>query len=132
MINVIHYPETNSVEVTWLDDKGKQTRCHSYADVQMDMLEADLGADAAEHADLIATVKSNIKPVVVVLPTVQEQLAQLDAENTLTQRNLREFILLTTEAIKVATNNAVDLSQLPGVANVANVEARAAVLRARL
>ena len=132
MINVIHYPETNSVEVTWLDDKGKQTRCHSYADVQMDMLEAHLGADAAEHAYLIATVKSNIKPVVVVLPTVQEQLAQLDAENTLTQRNLREFILLTTEAIKVATNNAVDLSQLPGVANVANVEARAAVLRAKL
>ena len=65
-------------------------------------------------------------------PTVQDELNALDAENMLTQRNLREFILLTTEAIKVATNNAVDLSQLPGVANVANVEARAAVLRARL
>ena len=65
-------------------------------------------------------------------PTVQDELNALDAENMLTQRNLREFILLTTEAIKVATNNAVDLSQLPGVANVANVEARAAVLRAKL
>ena len=65
-------------------------------------------------------------------PTVQEQLAKLDADNALTQRNLREFILLTTEAIKAATNGAVDLGQLPGVANVASVEARAAVLRARL
>ena len=65
-------------------------------------------------------------------PTAQDELNALDAENTLTQRNLREFILLTTEAIKVATNNAVDLGQLPGVANVANVEARAAVLRAKL
>ena len=65
-------------------------------------------------------------------PTVQEQLAQLDADNTLTQRNLREFILLTTEAIKVATNNAVDLSLIPGVAKVVSVEARAAVLRAKL
>ena len=65
-------------------------------------------------------------------PTVQDELNALDAANTLTQRNLREFILLTTEAIKAATSGAVDLGQLPGVANVANVEAQAAVLRARL
>ena len=65
-------------------------------------------------------------------PTVQDELNALDAENMLTQRNLREFILLTTEAIKAATSGAVDLGQLPGVANVANVEARAAVLRAKL
>ena len=65
-------------------------------------------------------------------PSVAQQLDALDAANMLTQRNLREFILLTTEAIKVATNNAVDLSQLPGVANVANVEALAAELRSQL
>lgn len=73
MINVIHYPDTNSVEVTWLDDEGKQTRCHSYADVQMDMLEADMGADAANYAELIATVKANIvPPVQTPAPTYQE------------------------------------------------------------
>ena len=64
--------------------------------------------------------------------TTLEKLAKLDAENTLTQRNLREFILLTVEAIKLATNNAVDLSQVRGVSVVAAVEAQATVLRAQL
>ena len=40
-----------------------QAKCHSYADVQMDMLRADLGADAAAYADLIAEVEANIKPI---------------------------------------------------------------------
>jgi len=61
---VIHYPETNSVEATWVDGDDMQVRCHSYADVQMDDLAADLGDDAADYADLIALVKSKIVPYV--------------------------------------------------------------------
>jgi len=132
MINVIHYPDTNSVEVTWLNDAGEQIRCHSYADVQMDMLEADLGAGAAEHAALIAAVKANIKPPIIVEPTPLQKLQQLDTENALTQRNLREVVLLMAEAFKQVTNGAVDLSAIPGVAKVYEVEAQAAVLRAQL
>lgn len=65
-------------------------------------------------------------------PTVAQQLAQLDAENTLTQRNLRETVMLMAEAFKQVTNGAVDLSNIPGVANVYSVEAEAAALRAQL
>jgi hypothetical protein len=65
-------------------------------------------------------------------PTVQDQLAQLDAANTLTQRNLRETVMLMAEAFKQVTGGAVDLSALPGVAKVYAVEAEAAVLRAQL
>ncbi len=132
MINLIHYTDTNSVEVTWLDDDGKQTRCHSYADVQMGMLEADLGADAADHAALIAAVKANIQPPVLQPPTTQDLLNKLDADNTLTQRNLRETVMLMAEAFKTVTNGAVDLSAIPGVAKVYEVEAQAEVLRAQL
>jgi len=133
MIKVIHYTDTNSVEVTWMDDDGKQTRCHSYADVQMDMLEADLGVDAAYHADLIATVRANIKPPVPQTePTPLQKLQQLDTENALTQRNLRETIMLMNEAFKLVSNNAVDLSNIPGVSQVYAVEAQAAVLRGQL
>ena len=133
MIKVIHYTDTNSVEVTWLDDDGKQTRCNSYADVQMDMLEADLGVDAAEHAALIATVRASyVPPPPPVPPTAIEQLAKLDADNTLTQRNLRETIMLMNEAFKLVSNNAVDLSNIPGVSQVYAVEAQAAALRATL
>jgi len=65
-------------------------------------------------------------------PTAQYMLAQLDAENTLTQRNLRETIMLMNEAFKMVSNNAVDLSNIPGVAQVYAVEVEAAALRAQL
>lgn len=59
-------------------------------------------------------------------------LAELDAANALTQRNLRETIMLMSEAFKQATSGAVDLSQIPGVAKVYEVEAQAEALRAQL
>ena len=62
---VIHYPDTNSVEATWVDVEGVVIKCHSYADVQMDMFKADilnLGGDIAELEELTALVESNIKP----------------------------------------------------------------------
>jgi hypothetical protein len=65
-------------------------------------------------------------------PTPLELLAKLDADNALTQRNLRETIMLMAEAFKVATNGAVDLSQVRGVQMVYAVEAEAEVLRAQL
>jgi len=65
-------------------------------------------------------------------PTPLELLAKLDADNTLTQRTLRETIMLMAEAFKVATNGAVDLSQIRGVQMVYAVEAEAEALRAQL
>ena len=67
---------------------------------------------------------------VPTLPTPQEQLAALDSEFPLTQRNLREFVLLVTEVLK--SGNPIDLSVLPGVQVVAAVEAQAVALRAQL
>ncbi len=66
------------------------------------------------------------------LPTVQDQLNKLDADNALTQRNLRETVMLMAEAFKVVSNNAVDLSTIPGVQKVYAVEAEAAALRSQL
>lgn len=66
----------------------------------------------------------------VTVPTAADQLATLDSENTLTQRNLREFILLVVEAMKQGT--PIDLSPLPGVVKVYAVEAEAAALRSKL
>ena len=65
-------------------------------------------------------------------PTPIDLLNKLDADNTLTQRNLRETVMLMTEAFKTVTNGAVDLSAIPGVAKVYEVEAQAEALRAQL
>ena len=63
---VIHYPDTNSVEATWVDENDVVIKCHSYADVQMQMFRddvAELSGNIADYEDLIALVESNIKPV---------------------------------------------------------------------
>jgi hypothetical protein len=65
-------------------------------------------------------------------PSVQQKLNALDYHNTLTQRNLRETIMLMAEAFKTVTNGQVDLSAIPGVAKVFEVEAQAAALRSQL
>ena len=65
-------------------------------------------------------------------PTPQNLLNKLDADNALTQRNLRETIMLMNEAFKLVSSNAVDLSAIPGVAKVYAVEAEAAALRVQL
>lgn len=58
------------------------------------------------------------------------KLSELDKQYELTQRNLREFIMLTAEALKTGT--PIDVTVLPGVQVVYAVEAQAAVLRAQL
>lgn len=76
---VIHYPDTNSVEATWVDADGKQVKCHSYADVQMGMFRADvlaLGGNLADHEAMIATVEAAIVPVIRLLSEVQAELKQ--------------------------------------------------------
>ena len=63
---IINYSDTNSVEATWVDSEGVVLKCHSYADVQMQMFRndvAEFGGDIAEYEELIALVESNIKPV---------------------------------------------------------------------
>lgn len=111
---VTHYPDTNSVEATWvdriqpadilvpavdavLDEEGNvvtqavaaywmtpepidvQVKCHSYDQVQMDMLRADLGDDAANQAEIFAAVESNFKPPVP--KSAEDMQAEINAES---------------------------------------------------
>lgn len=70
---VIHYTDTNSVEATWVDGDGNVVRCHSYDERQMDMLRADLGADAPAFEELMALVESMQKPIPPApSPTIQD------------------------------------------------------------
>lgn len=56
---IIHYKDTNSVEATWINERGENVKCHSYAENQMDMLRADLGDDAGQYIDIIAEVEND-------------------------------------------------------------------------
>ena len=128
-LSVIHHEDTNSVEATWSDveteeyqetvqnEDGTETtetktretvtvvRCHSYADVQMQMFKDDIavfGGDVTQYTELIKTVEANIKP-----PTDEElarekeyrkqgilgQIAELEAQQA---RPLRELLIDST------------------------------------
>ena len=65
-------------------------------------------------------------------PSPQDLLTKLDADNALTQRNLRQMLMLTAEAFKQLSGGALDLSVIPGVAKAYEVEAQADALRAQL
>lgn len=127
LTNVIHYPDTNSVEATWVDADGVQIKCHSYADVQMDMLRADLGDDAAMYADLIALVEASIKPPIpeIPIPAIQ-QIAQLESA-TLLPRVTREFMLTSFAAQAAAAS--IDPMTSPAYAKLKALDDQIAILR---
>ena len=74
----------------------------------------------------------SIRAASVPAQTPKDLLNKLDSENALTQRNLRETIMLMNEAFKTISSGALDLGQIPGVAQVYAVEAQAEALRAQL
>lgn len=100
---VIHYPETNSVEATWTDG-GIVVRCHSYADVQMDMLRDDLGADALKYAGMTALVESRIVPAAPI-PSTPITVSPRQIRQAMTALSLRATV---EAAIASADQDAKD------------------------
>ena len=74
---LIRYENTPALEATWADEADVVIKCHAYANSQMDMLRADLGADAAQYESLIAEVEATYVPPAP--PSIEEQIAVFDA-----------------------------------------------------
>ena len=126
--SVIRYPDTNSVEATWVDQETSaattdangdavpavvtetQVRCHSYDQTQMAMLTSDLGADAATYAALIAQVSANL--IVPPAPTLaQAQAAQMAILSAAYQNAIVQPVAFTSAAGVAQTYQADPGSQ---------------------
>lgn len=59
---LIRYTNAEALEATWVDENDVVIKCHAYSNGQMDILRADLGADAAAHEALIAEVEATYVP----------------------------------------------------------------------
>ncbi|EER61568.1 hypothetical protein AcdelDRAFT_0903 [Acidovorax delafieldii 2AN] len=70
---LIKYTNAPALEATWVDENDVVIKCHAYSNGQMDMLRADLGADAVEHEALIAEIEATY------VPTAAPSQAELDA-----------------------------------------------------
>lgn len=122
---VIRYTNAPAIEATWVDENDVVIKCHAYSNhpEQMDMLRADLGADAAEHEALIAEIEATYEPPVV---TPEQKRAELT--NTVTAlRWAKETGGLTlTNGITVGTSTedqnrittVIANAQLAGVTSV--------------
>ena len=56
---VIRYTNADAIEATWVDENDVVIKCQAYSNAQMDMLRADLGADAAQYEEMIAEVEAS-------------------------------------------------------------------------
>jgi hypothetical protein len=92
---VIKYANANYLEATWVDQNDIPVKCRAYAGEQMDELEADLGADAATYATLIAECRAAVVPYVPPPPVIPREVSRFQAKAALLQAGLLD----TVEAI---------------------------------
>jgi len=83
---LIKYDNAPALEATWVDEDDVVIKCHAYSNGQMDMLRADLGADAAQYEEMIAEIEATYVPpppappyVPVAVTMRQARLALLGA-----------------------------------------------------
>ena len=74
---LIRYTNAPAIEATWVDEQDVVIKCQAYSNAQMDILHADLGADAAQYEDMIAEVGATYVPPAP--PSLEEQVAVFGA-----------------------------------------------------
>jgi hypothetical protein len=109
---IIYIDRTNAIEVTWVDDEGINVKCRCYAGDQMDELEADLGADAATYADLIASTRARVPPYIPPPPEIPFSVTPFQAKAAL----LGAGLLPAVEAAIAAASPIAQLAWLDATA----------------
>jgi hypothetical protein len=109
---VLYIDRANAIEVTWVDDKGINVKCRCYAGDQMDELEADLGADAAAYADLIASTRAKVPPYIPPPPEIPFSVTPFQAKAAILQAGL----LPAVEAALAAASPIAQLAWSDAVA----------------
>lgn len=68
---VIRYSNANVLEATWVNASGVPVKCQAYANNQMDLLAAHLGADAPQYQSLMNEVAATYVPPTLDLPAAR-------------------------------------------------------------
>ena len=76
---LIRYTNADAIEATWVDAADVVIKCQAYSNGQMDMLRADLGADATAHEALIAEIEATYVPPEPVPPYVPASVTMRQA-----------------------------------------------------
>lgn len=79
---VIRYTNADALEATWVEEIDGQeivVKCQAYANSQMDLLAADLGADAPQYQALMDEVAATYVPPPPVPPQVPQAVTMRQA-----------------------------------------------------
>ncbi|MGD7407527.1 hypothetical protein ACQCP7_25985, partial [Ralstonia pseudosolanacearum] len=127
-----------TLEATWVDASGAVIKCHAYSNGQMDMLRADLGADAPQYEALLAQVEAEYVPPEP--PTLAERQAEIVAriqaleDQHLMPRITRETIIALAEERAVAMGLTIEYlrAKNKGYAGLKTLDEQSAALRSQL
>lgn len=113
--SLIHDQATNWVEATWVNENDFQIKCHSYADVQMDMLRADaaeLGTSLDDYVDTIAKVEAGIKPIQPYTLSISERRSAIQSKlSVLDTKRIRPMAEGDTEFLAKLNAEAITLRE---------------------
>lgn len=79
---VLRYTNADALEATWVEEIDGQeivVKCQAYANSQMDLLAADLGADAPQYQALMDEVAATYVPPAPVPPQVPQAVTMRQA-----------------------------------------------------
>ena len=104
---VIRYPNAPAIEATWVDENGVVIKCQAYSNGQIAMLRADLGADAAQYASLIAEVAATYVPPEPQPIPVPQQITRAQGKAALIMQGSWGAVLDYVAAIQDPTQRAL-------------------------
>ena len=89
---LIRYTNAPALEATWVNENDVAIKRHAYSNGQMDMLRADLGADAAQYEEMIAEVEATYVPPEPQPIPVPQQVTMRQARLELLKRELLDDV----------------------------------------
>ena len=104
---LIRYTNADAIEATWVDENDVVVKCQAYANSQMGMLRADLGADAAAYESMIAEVEATYVPPEPQPEPVPQQITRAQGKAALIMQGLWGAVLDYVAAIQDPTQRAL-------------------------
>ena len=104
---LILYTNADALEATWVDEAGQVVKCQAYANSQMDMLAADLGADAPAYQALMDEVAATYVPPPPAPPYVPQSVTRRQAKQALLLAGLLSGVQPAIDAIPDPTQRAL-------------------------
>ena len=109
LCQLIRYTNAPAIEATWVDENDAVIKCQAYSShpEQMAMLRADLGADAAQYASLIAEVEATYVPPEPQPIPVPQQITRAQGKAALIMQGSWGAVLDYVAAIQDPTQRAL-------------------------